>query len=278
MSDDGVTSGPIDVGAVRRDDAFLDDLAAGRAAQVADSAEYELAGMIAQWRADSISSPIPTTPTVADIEAAITRANQRERRGGLSRRLRIVSGAAAILAVVGAGLLVVSEGSQPGDPLWSVKQVVFADQAKQTQARVDVESNIEAAKEALATGDVVKANDLINQAEKDIGPIQDKAEAADLRELIESIREQNPGKLIPTLSSLPSIPTTVLPTEETPDPTVMMQSPTPSTSKPSKPSSSSPSSSESKTSSETPKPSSTSPSPTASGSSTAVPPSTSAVN
>lgn len=272
MSEDGVTSGPIDVGAVRRDDAFLDDLAAGRAAEVADSAEHELAGMIAQWRADSISSPIPTTPTVADIEAAITRANQRERRGGLSRRLRIVSGAAAVLAVMGAGLLVMSEGSQPGDPLWSVKQVVFAEQAEQTQARVDAESNIQAAKEALEAGDVVKANDLIKQAEKDIGPIHDKGEVADLRELIQDIREQNPGKLIPPLPSLPSLPT-IAPTEEKPDPTVMMQSPTPST-RPTKPSSSP---SETKTS-ESPSPSKTSPSSTTASKSTTTSPSSSTVN
>ena len=35
----------------------------------------------------------------AYIEAAIAHANERERRGGLSRRLRIISGAAAVLAV-----------------------------------------------------------------------------------------------------------------------------------------------------------------------------------
>ena len=50
-----------------------------------------------------------------------------------------------------------SEGSQPGDPLWSVKQVVFAEQAQQTQAKVNAEANIQAAKEALKAGDVVKA-------------------------------------------------------------------------------------------------------------------------
>ncbi|WP_082399444.1 anti-sigma-D factor RsdA [Gordonia phthalatica] len=240
MSDDGVTSGPIDVGAVSRDDAFLDNLAAGRAANVADSAEYELAGLIAQWRVDSISSPIPTTPTVADIEAAISRANARERRGGLSRRLRVVSGAAAVLAVVGAGLLVMSEGSQPGDPLWSVKQVVFAEQAQQTQAKVNAEANIQAAKEALKAGDVVKAKKYIEEAEKDVGPINDKSEVADLREVIDDIRDRTLKELIPRLSSLPKLPpstTTVSPTEEKPNPTVLLESPTPSTStsKPSTP-------------------------------------------
>ena len=269
MSDDGVTSGPIDVGAVRRDDAFLDDLAAGRAAQVADSADHELAGLIAQWRSEAVSSPIPTTPTVADIEAAITRANAREKRGGLSRRLRIVSGAAAILAVVGAGLLVLSEGSQPGDPLWGVKQVVFADQAQQTQAKANAEANIEAAQAALKEGDVDKAKEYIKAAEQDIGPIDDQDEVADLRDLIEEIRNQNPGKLIPSLPSLPKfpLPATVSTTDEKPNPTVLLESPTPSTGS-SKPSTT-PSESETKTSeptkpSKTSKPSSTTPTASAS--------------
>lgn len=224
MSDDGVTSGPIDVGAVRRDDAFLDDLAAGRAANVADGAEYELAGLLAGWRADSISGPIPSTPTVEDIEAAIVRANERERRGGLSRRLRIVSGAAAVLAVVGAGLLVMSEGSSPGDPLWSVKQVVFSEQAQQTQARMNAEDNIEAAKSALESGDVAKANELIEKAEADIGPLKDKDQADDLRKMIEAMRDENPGKLLPTSSQ--QKPPTSASSTETPNPTVMKQSPT----------------------------------------------------
>lgn len=232
MSDESTSTDPIDVGAVRRDDAFLDDLSAGRAADVADGAEYELASLLAQWRTESRAGSIPTTPTITDVEAAIARANERERRGGLSRRLRIVSGAAAILAVAGAGLLVLSEGSQPGDPLWGVKQVVFSEEAQQTQARVNVEENLAAAKRALAAGDTVTASKLISEAEKEIGPIRDKGKVDELRDLINEVKKQSPAKLIPKLPSLPSIP--ALPTipQETPDPTVM-RIPSSTTSKPS---------------------------------------------
>ncbi|MGI6795681.1 MULTISPECIES: anti-sigma-D factor RsdA [Gordonia] len=219
-------TGPIDVGAVHHDDEFIDDLAAGRAARIGDDAEYRLAGLLAQWRAESLAGPVPSTPTIADIETAIARANERERRGGLARRLRVVSGAAAILAVAGAGLLVLSEGSQPGDPLWSVKQVVFSEQAQQTQSRMNAEQNIAEAKKALAAGDTVKARELIAKAEKDIGPLKDKSEADQLRSLIEDVRRQDPSALIPPLSSLPSLP---LPTSATspdvPDPTVMLKPP-----------------------------------------------------
>ncbi|NLG45950.1 anti-sigma-D factor RsdA [Gordonia sp. (in: high G+C Gram-positive bacteria)] len=235
MSEDGASTDPIDVGAVRRDDAFIDDLAAGRAAEVADSAEYELAGLIAQWRSESLAGAIPTTPTVADVEAAIARVSERERRGGLSRRLRIVSGAAAILAIAGAGLLVLSEGSQPGDPLWGVKQVVFSEEAEQTQARVNVEENIAAAKRALAAGDTVTARKLISEAEKEIGPIRNKGEVDDLRELINEVKEQNPGQLIPKLPSLPNLPPLPTLPAQTPDPTVMKVPSSSSTTSPTTP-------------------------------------------
>ncbi|WP_083812538.1 anti-sigma-D factor RsdA [Gordonia neofelifaecis] len=269
MSEDGMSTGPIDVGAVRRDDAFIDDLAAGRAADVGDAAEYQLAGLLAQWRTESLSGPVPETPTIADIETAIVRANERERRGGLSRRLRIVSGAAAILAVVGAGVLVLSEGSNPGDPLWSVKQVVFADQAQQTQSRLNAQENIAEAKKALAAGDTVKARELIAKAEKDIGPIRDKNEVDQLRGLIDEIRKQDPSRLIPSLPSLPNPSESTTPpvTSDTPNPTVLMETPPSSTTTPSKTPPSTTKSTPSTTKSETEKPSSS----TASATTTASP-------
>ncbi|MGB3698078.1 MAG: anti-sigma-D factor RsdA [Gordonia sp. (in: high G+C Gram-positive bacteria)] len=206
MSHDDMSTGPIDVGAVRRDDQFVDDLAAGRAAAVNDRAEYELAGLIAQWRAESLAGPVPSSPTVAEIETAIARTNERARRGGLSRRLRIVSGAAAVMAVAAAGLLVLSEGSQPGDPLWSVKQVVFADQAQETQARLDAQESITEARKALEAGDTVKASELIAKAEAKLGPIQDKREKDVLADLIAQLRKQDLRKLIPSLPALPTKP------------------------------------------------------------------------
>ncbi|MGB3302900.1 anti-sigma-D factor RsdA [Gordonia sp. (in: high G+C Gram-positive bacteria)] len=258
MSSDDMSSGPIDVSAVRRDDAFIDDLAAGRAAIINDETEYQLAGLIAGWRADTLATPMPTAPTINAVEEAIVRVNERESRGGLSRRLRIISGAAAILAIAGAGLLVLSEGSQPGDPLWNVKQVVFSEQAQQTQARMDAQGNINEARKALAAGDTVKAKKLIAKAEDDLGPIRDKDEVNQLREMIDEIKQQDPGALIPSLPALPStssVPTvtdTTVPEEPTTDPTTPSETSTP-------PSTQSSTKTPTPTKSETPKPSSSTP-------------------
>ena len=58
-----------------------------------------------------------------------------------------------MVVVAAAGLIVVSENAQPGDALWGVKSVVFSEQATQTQAMVDVQSNLEQAEAAVAAGE-----------------------------------------------------------------------------------------------------------------------------
>ncbi|WP_051198844.1 anti-sigma-D factor RsdA [Gordonia shandongensis] len=256
MSDHRDETDPIDVGAVRRDDAFLDDLAAGRAARIETDAEYELAGLIAAWRADAQSGGVPTTPTADEVVRAIAADDERDRRGGLARRLRIVSGAAAILAVAGAGLLVLSEGSQPGDPLWSVKQVVFSEQAQQTQARMNAEDSLSGAQAAYASGDTVRARELLEKAEADITPLRDEKEAASLRRRIDALRAQHPTTK-PTSPTVDSSPTA-------PSDTDTVDDPDPSDSDSSEPSTPSESSSSSR-----PSTSKTSPRPT--GSTTSLP-------
>ena len=251
---------PVDLSAVGHDDAFITDLGIGRPTPVSDDSEYQLAAMITSWRMDALSAPIPAEPTLAQVDAAV--AVQRG-RGSMSRRLRIVSGAAAILAVFGAGLMVMSEGAEPGDPLWSVKQVVFSEQAKQTQARVNVEDNLDAAKAAYEAGDEQMARTYIARAEAELGPIGDADMIAKLRNRIADLRhDEDPGsddKARATVLEAPSsdstAPTTTddespstTPSDKPTEPSTEPTSPsTPSTS-PSKPTTTSPSETKSTTS------------------------------
>lgn len=59
------------------------------------------------------------------------------------RLLRPLAGAAAAIAVVMGGLVVISYNSTPEDPLWSVKSVVFAEQADSTVAQIDTTSKLQ---------------------------------------------------------------------------------------------------------------------------------------
>lgn len=243
---------PVDLGAVGHDDAFISDLGAGRPTPVSDDSEYQLAAMITSWRIDALSAPIPAEPTLEQVDAAV--AVQRG-RGSMSRRLRIVSGAAAILAVLGAGLMVMSEGAEPGDPLWSVKQVVFSEQAKQTQARVNVEDNLDAAQAAYDAGDEQMGRTYIARAESELGPIGDADMIASLRDRIADLRNDNdPGsgdKSRPTILQAPTSDstdqsptdgsTTTSPSDEPTDPSSDPSTPSSPSTSPSTPTTTSPS-------------------------------------
>ncbi|MFT3663207.1 MAG: anti-sigma-D factor RsdA [Gordonia sp. (in: high G+C Gram-positive bacteria)] len=211
----------VDLNAVRHDDRFLDALLAGHALPDSDRSERELGELLFAWRAESLADPVPEQPTLADVEKALAAQKADEKRKSTSRHLRLVSGAAAITAVAAAGLLVLSENSQPGDPLWNVKKVVFAEEAEQTQATVDVQSNLEQAEAALASGDQAKAAALVARAERDLGPVQDRATRERMQQWIKRLRNDDGAPAVSstrTATKAPSSDAATLPSSIT-DPT-----------------------------------------------------------
>lgn len=247
----------VDLNAVRHDDEFLDALIVGSALPLSDAAERELGGLLFAWRTESLAAPAPVQPTLADVEKAIAAQETAAKRRAATRHLRLISGAAAITAVAAAGLLVLSENSQPGDPLWNVKKVVFAEEATQTQATVDVQNNLERAEEALAAGDTGKAVELVDRAERDLRPVSDPATRERMQQWIKRLRDDD-GQPDDPLSAARSSDAASLPTDVTSDseaptsvtvtvtpsgPSSQPSSPPPSSSTPSSPSSSVPQSS-----------------------------------
>lgn len=162
---------PIDLSAVNRDDRFVEALSHDRPVPTHDDTEYELAELLSGWRHDVVTTPPPVMPSVDEVAAAMA-VTERKRKGrGMIRHLRVASGAAAIVVIAGAGLTVLAEGSSPGDPLWGVKAVVFASQATQTQASMDVQSNLEKAEAAVAAGNTAEAAELIAKAQVSMKPL-----------------------------------------------------------------------------------------------------------
>ncbi|AZG44941.1 anti-sigma-D factor RsdA [Gordonia insulae] len=179
---------PIDMTSVHADDRFLDALSQDQPVPTQDDTEYHLAELLSGWRHDVVTEPVPDLPTVDDVETAIA-ATERARRGrGIIRHLRVASGAAAIVVIAGAGLTVLAEGSSPGDPLWGVKRVVFSEAASQTQASMDVQSNLEKAEAAVAAGDTAQAAELIAKAQKNLGPVRDADTRDRMNAWIERLR------------------------------------------------------------------------------------------
>lgn len=131
-------TGPVDIAAVRRDDALIDAIASDGPVRTDTAEEYQLATLLASWRAELITPPMTNEP---DLDAIVAAVNQEigarqvrlnSNAGGRLRLLRPIAGTAAALALVFGGLSAFSYNAEPGDPLWRVKEVVFSQQAQTT--------------------------------------------------------------------------------------------------------------------------------------------------
>jgi hypothetical protein len=110
-------------------------------------------------------------------------ADAREARSaarGKLRLLRPIAGAAAAIAVVMGGATIFSYNAEPGDPLWSVKSVVFSQQADSTVAQIDTTSQLQEAERMLATGDAESVKNLLDNAADRAGGIRDADQRREL--------------------------------------------------------------------------------------------------
>ncbi|ORI23224.1 anti-sigma-D factor RsdA [Rhodococcus sp. 1168] len=201
-------AGPVDIAAVRRDDQFIESLRNDGPVSTDNADEYRLALLLAGWRAEVISPALPSGPSVDDVVVAVEQEiaaadlSRRNSRRGRSTFLRPIAGAAAAIAVVMGGLVVFSYNSAPGDPLWSVKSVVFAQQANSTVAQIDTTSKLEQAEQLIAAGDVEGARTLLDGATSTTDSVIDRGQRTDLEMWLQRLMDQLQA-LMPTLPVLP---------------------------------------------------------------------------
>ncbi|MFC9551074.1 anti-sigma-D factor RsdA [Rhodococcus sp. NPDC056960] len=167
---------PVDVAAVRRDDALIDAIAGGGPVATDSPEQYELALLLTNWRADIVATPMPTGPLLDDVIAAIDASDARSARSAARSKLRLlrpIAGAAAAIAVVMGGATIFSYNAEPGDPLWSVKSVVFSQQADSTVAQIDTTSQLQEAERLIAVGDAESAQHMLDNAAGRSGGVRD---------------------------------------------------------------------------------------------------------
>ncbi|GAA4404672.1 anti-sigma-D factor RsdA [Tsukamurella soli] len=157
-----------DIAAVRRDDELLDAVAGGGAVATDTHAEYELASLLAQWRDEIVTAPIAQRPTLEEVLAAPSTA-----RRSPARRFQLVAGAAAAFIAVVVGALVFVQRSNPGDPLWNVKSVMFAQQASQTLVTSEAKAQLNQASAALQTGDRAGVATALAQVRAKVDTVRD---------------------------------------------------------------------------------------------------------
>ncbi|GAA2051102.1 anti-sigma-D factor RsdA [Williamsia deligens] len=219
---------PLDVAAVRADDALLDALSRNRLPggwELTDS-DHQLAGMLAGWRHEIDAQPFPQHPTLEEVEAEIAAAGRMASRRGSLRRLRYVAGAAAVAVVAFGAVTVLAQNADPGDPLWKVKETMFGSEASATIASSSVQSNMEKAEQALSGGDKRLAAEYLVAAQKDVPKMSGLDSRQRMQDWAQRLAEQvgpipqNPLTSITALPSVPGLPTIQVPSDVVAVPTI----------------------------------------------------------
>ncbi len=208
-------SGPVDIAALRSDDALIDAIASDGPVRTDSPEEFQLASLLADWRADILAEPMPAGPDLDTVFAAVNQeiGARQVRVGASSRgRLRLVRpifGAAAALSLVFGGITAFAYSAAPGDPLWRVKEVVFSEQAQSTVVQY-ADEDLLAAQNLLTSGDPEQAKARLEQASANAGQVDDRAKRDDLIARWNLLRDQL-VKVAPEIGAqLP--PTTIDPT------------------------------------------------------------------
>ncbi|MFI5777247.1 anti-sigma-D factor RsdA [Nocardia sp. NPDC051570] len=203
-------SGPVDIAAVRRDDALIDAISGDGPVATDSAEEYQLASLLANWRAEVVEAPMPAGPDLDTIVAAVNQeigARQSRVNAGSKGHLRLVRplmGAAAALALIIGGMTAFSYNAQPGDPLWRVKEVVFTQQAQTTIAK-QADDSLYEAQTALKQGNPARAKAALDSAKANATQVNDPDRKNELEKKVNDLI----AKLPPNLQDL--LPLTSLP-------------------------------------------------------------------
>ncbi|MFC9998535.1 anti-sigma-D factor RsdA [Nocardia sp. NPDC127526] len=220
-------TGPVDIAAVRRDDALIDAIAGDGPVQTGTAEEYQLAALLADWRAEIMAEPMPAGPDLDTIVAAVNQevgarqARSGARASGRLRLVRPVAGVAAALALIFGGLTAFSYSAEPGDPLWRVKEVVFSEQAQTTVVQ-RADADMAQAQQLIQQGKPEQAAQVLESASANASQVNDAGKKDDLLErwqqLVAQLQQVAPevaATLVPTTTDKPD--TTQPPVTTKPD-------------------------------------------------------------
>ncbi|WP_425388215.1 anti-sigma-D factor RsdA [Amycolatopsis taiwanensis] len=230
-----------DLSAINADEALLDALGGSDPELADDLGDQELNALLLAWRRDIDSEPLAE---LVDTDTAVTTvktASLAKRHGKRARRRRLlvpVAAAAAVLAIAFTGTSIAARSAQPGDTLWGLTKVLYADHARSVEAASAARTDLQQASIAIAQGNIIAAQQALAAAAVNL---KDVAEEDNLRQLMAEHRQlserlQNPGQVtLPPVSTSPpassesssASPTSTTPTTTTTPPS---STTTPSTS------------------------------------------------
>lgn len=222
-----VSDEPIDLVAVQADDELISALAAGMSVSSPGVGGYDaddqVAALLATWRAEVDREPLPELVDLDTAMAAVRSSSRPPSRR--ARHLFPVAAAAAMIVFTVGGVSVGAAEAKPGDTLWGVSRVLYAERAESVEAAERVEVRIDEAKQALSRGEPAVAAQAMAAAEEDLVAVRAEeglAELAEVQSFLEAkAAETPPGRPVEPGSPLASDPRRPVPPRaatETPSP------------------------------------------------------------
>ena len=199
--DDGALGNPLDqidaeqpdLALVHADDEYLDMLG-GLDLDRLDgdrSNGDQLASLLVAWRQDIDAEPV--AELVDEELAVVTVQAARIRRRHRPRLLVPIAAAAAVLAVAFAGFGLAARDAQPGDTLWALTKVLYADHARSVEAAAAVRTDLRDAQALLAEGRVDDARSRLDDAHATLPTVSSEDGQKDLEAQHASLVAQLPG-------------------------------------------------------------------------------------
>ncbi|MFD2421489.1 anti-sigma-D factor RsdA [Amycolatopsis pigmentata] len=190
-----------DLSVINSDDALLDALGGSDPESADDLGDQDLNALLLAWRRDIDSEPLAE---LVDTDTAVTTvraASLAQRHGKRARRRRLlvpIAAAAAVLVIAFTGTGVAARSAQPGDTLWGLTKMLYADHARSVEAASAARTDLQQASIALAQGNILAAQQALAAA---AAKLRQVAEEDNLSQLMAEHRHlsdmlQHPGQVV----------------------------------------------------------------------------------
>ncbi len=218
--------------AVQADDGFVESVRSG----AGSTANTDLARLVLAWKREIDAEPFPLHPDAQAAEQALA---AQARTAPRRRLLTPFAAAAAAFGIALSGVALLAHDSRPGDPLWGITEVVYADHARSVAAATQAETDLGLAKTALSSGTPDAARTALNRVSVSLRSVSNgdghAALSAQLDTLTAQLPQAPPSAVVdappppppppqpppaPPASTQPPVPTAATPHPPVPRPTV----------------------------------------------------------
>lgn len=194
--DENADTEAIDLALVHADDEYLDLLGGTRLSDEDDPlgefGDEHLTELLMSWRRDVDAEPIDEQLVDTKL-ATVTVQAAKMRRKRRPRLLVPVAAAAAVLAIAFAGVGLAAKDAQPGDTLWALSKVLYAERARSVEAAQTVKQDLAQARAALTEGNVEVAKTKLEEASTALPTVMSEDGKDELLEQHRSLLAQLPG-------------------------------------------------------------------------------------